>query len=224
MGYQRLCSRYIEQAVELSQAIPKSHVFLSHNETHASSELHLVVSRYPSGMIRSMASQELAVLVTKFGVKVPEIVSFKVNSNRLFSEKQIFHNKTTGEELTDFARAAFKITLKNRRSVSVMADRCGGLVSFAVVKSHSGKELRRFQSHNEAQVKAVQDELRGDTEIRHQYIIEDKEYLELKKRVVMSISGSKKPSGLVSIQDGIDILALADYCTTELNAALKADR
>jgi len=225
MGYQRLCSSYIEKAVALSRSIPKSHVFFCHNETYPSRDLPQVVSRYPGGMIRSMAAQELAVLVTQFGVKADEIEAFKVNTNRLFSEKQTFYNKNTGKELTDFSRVAFKITTKNGSSVSVMADRCGGLISFAVVKSHTGKELQRFQSHSEDQASMVQDELREDKEIMHQFTIESEEYLELKKRVVKSILGGygSKSSGLVSIQDGIDVMILADYCTVEINAVLKAD-
>ena len=83
MGYQRLCSSYIENAVALNRSIPKSHVFFCHNENYPSRELHLVVNRYTEGMIHSMATQELAVLVTKFGVKANEIEAFKVNKNRL---------------------------------------------------------------------------------------------------------------------------------------------
>mmetsp|Transcript_15652 Transcript_15652/g.33896 ORF Transcript_15652/g.33896 Transcript_15652/m.33896 type:complete len:595 (+) Transcript_15652:20-1804(+) len=225
MGYQRLCSSYIEKAILLSRSIPKSHVFFCHNETYRSKELHLAVGRHPEGMIRSMAAQELAVLVTQLGVKVNEIAAFKVNTNRLFSEKQTFYNKSNGNKVTDFSRVAFKITTKKRRSASIMADRCGGLVSFAVVKSHTGKELQRFQSHDEDQVSVVQDELREDKEIMQQFIIESEEYLELKKRVVKSIlSGdASKSSGLVSIQNGIDVMALADYCTIEINDVLKAE-
>ncbi|KAL7530872.1 hypothetical protein ACHAXR_007227 [Thalassiosira sp. AJA248-18] len=225
MGYQRLCSSYIEKALALSRAIPKSHVFFSHNETYSSNELHLVVSRCPEGMIHSMAAQELAILVKQFGVKVDDIKAFKVNTNRLFSERQIFYNRSSGNTWTDFSRVAFKITTKRGRSVSVMADRCGGLVNFAVVKSHIGKELQRFQSHDVDQVSMVEDELREDKEISHQFIIESEEYLELKKRVVRSITSGNagKSSGLASVQDGIDVMALADYCTKEINAVLEVE-
>ena len=227
MGYQRLCSPYIEQAIELSNSIPKSHVFFCHNENYTSSELQLVVSRYPEGMIRSMAVQELAVLVTQCGVKVDNIMGFKVNTNRLFSEKLTYFNENSGNGQTDLSRAAFKITTKKGRSVSVMGDRCGGLVSFAVVKSRTGKELQRFQSHDQGQVSVVQDELRGEHgEIADQFIIGREEYLEMKKRLVnriLSGDARSKPSWMVSIQDGIDIMALADYCNIEINAVVKVE-
>ncbi|KAL7550746.1 hypothetical protein ACHAWF_013964 [Thalassiosira exigua] len=224
MGYQRLCSLFIEKTLSLSRSIPRSHVFFCHNEHYSSKDLPLVVSRFPEGLIHSMAVQELAILVTQFGVKAEDIRDFKVNTNRLFSEKQTFY-KTNGKELIDLSRVAFKITTVKGRSVSVMADRCGGLVSFAVVKSHSGKELQRFQSHDEGEASIVQHELDEDKEILNQFIIERESYLELKTRLVKRIlsGNTRKSPGILSIQDGIDVLALADYCTKEINAVLKVE-
>lgn len=226
MGYQRICASYIQKAVSLSRSVPKSHVFFCHNEIHQSKELNLVVSQHPEGMISSMAIQELAVLVTQFGVKASEIATFKVNTNRLFSERLTFYDENHDNTVTDFSRVAFKITTKNRRqSVSIMADRCGGIVSFAVVKSHSGKDLQRFQSLDEDQVSMVQSDLREDKEISKQAVIESEEYLELKRRVVKRMISveSLRSLGLVSIRDGIEIMELANYCTIEINAILKAD-
>lgn len=225
LGYQRRCAPYVEEAIALSRATPRSHVFLCHNEDHPSGALRSIVDRCPEGMLRSMAAQELAVLVTAFGVRADEIESFKVNTNRLFSEKQTYYDTGGGSGVTDFSRAAFKISTTNGRSVSVMADRCGGLVSFAVVKSHTGMELRRFPSLSEEEAAAVQEELREDKEIDRQFVIEREEYLELKRRVVESILGgdSSATSGLVSIRDGIEVMRLADYCTAEINAVLKVD-
>jgi predicted dehydrogenase len=222
MGYQRLCASYINEAVSLSRLIPKSQVFFSHNETYPSEELNLVVSRRPEGMLRSMAAQELAVLVTKLGVKPDEVVTFKVNTKPVFSERKTFYNTESGVNMTDFTRVAFKITTKNRKSTSVMADRSGGLVNYAVVKSHTGKELQRFQSHDEGQVVMLRSELREDKDIPHQFIIESDEFLELKKRVIRSIL-DRKYLGLASIQDGIDVMALADYCTTKINTELAVE-
>ena len=149
-----------------------------------------------------------------------------MNTNRLFSERLTFYDENNDREVTDLSRIAFKITTKDtRRSVSIMADRCGGVVSFAVVKSHAGKELQRFQSHSDDQVSVVQSELRNDKEISHQFEIESEEYIELKRRVVHSIlsANSQKSYGLVSIRDGVDILDLANYCTGQVSAALIAD-
>jgi predicted dehydrogenase len=227
MGYQRLCASYIQKAISLSRSVPKAHVFFCHNEIYQSHDMNIVVSRYPEGMIYSMAVQELAILVMQFGVKANDIETFKVNTNRLFSERLTFYDENNGRKVTDLSRVAFKITTKDtKRSVSIMADRCGGVVSFAVVKSHAGKELQRFQSHSADQVSMIQSQLRDDKEISHQFDIESEEYLELKRRIVKSIlstNNSQKSFGLVSVQDGIDILKLADYCSGEINAALETD-
>ncbi|KAL7499242.1 hypothetical protein ACHAWT_010162 [Skeletonema menzelii] len=224
MGYHKPCSPYIEEAIRLSQSIPKSHVFFCHNENYFKQDLHRVLNRHPEGMIRSMASQELAVLVTQFGVTTYSIKAFKVNTNKLFSEKQTFFNKTNGIEVSDFSRVAFKIMTTNGRSVSVMADRCGGMVSFAVVKSIAGKEIKKFLSPDGDSASRIEDELKRDTEMMHQFTIEGEDYMELKRRVVDSILGkeddSKTSRSVISIQDGIEVLKLSNFCTNEIESAL----
>jgi len=224
MGYHKTCSPYIENAVALSQSIPKSHVFFCHNENYLKKDLHQVVSRHPEGMIRSMASQELAVLVTKFGLTTDSVKTFKVNTNKLFSEKQTFCNKANGSELSDFSRVAFKIITTNGHSVSVMADRCGGMVSFAVVKSVAGKEIQKFLSPDGVSASRIEHELRRDTEMMHQFTIEAEDYMELKRRVVDNILGEDiavSSRSVVSIQDGIEVLRLSNYCTKEIESVLK---
>lgn len=223
LGYHKACSPYIENAVALSQSIPKSHVFFCHNENHLQKDLNRVVSRHPEGMIRSMASQELAVLVTKFGVTTDSVKTFKVNTNKLFSEKQTFCNKANGNELSDFTRVAFKLITSKGRSVSVMADRCGGIVSFAVVKSLTGKEIQKFLSPDEKHVSRIENELRRDHEMMYQFTIEGDDYMELKRRVVGCILGediTAMSSRVISIKDGIEVLKLANFCAKEIESVL----
>jgi len=225
MGYHKTCSPYIEKAVTLSQSIPKSHVFFCHNENYFKQDLHRALIRHPEGMVRTMASQELAVLVTQFGVTTDSVKAFKVNANKLFSEKQTFCNKANGIEVSDFSRVAFKIVTTNGRSVSVMADRCGGVVSFAVVKSIAGKEIKKFLSPDGDSASRIEHELRRDTEMTHQFTIEGEDYMELKRRVVDSILGkegdSKSSRSVISIQDGIEVLRLSNYCAQEIESVLQ---
>ena len=225
MGYQRACSPYIEKAVAFSKSIPKCHVFFCHNENYFKEDLHRVLNRHPEGMIRSTASQDLAVLVTQFGVTTDTVKAFKCNTNQLFSEKQIFCNRANGDEVSDFSRVAFKITTTTGRNVSVMADRCGGIVSFAVVKSIAGKEIKKFLSPDGDSASRIEDELKRDTEMMHQFTIEGEDYMELKRRVVDSILGkegdSMSPKSIITIQDGIEVLRLSNYCTKEIESVLQ---
>lgn len=225
MGYQKTCSPYIEKTVAFSRSIPKCHVFFCHNENYFKEDLHRVLNRHPEGMIRSMASQDLAVLVTQFEVTATNVKVFKVNTNQLFSAKQTFCNKANGNEVSDFSRVAFKITTTNGRNVSVMADRCGGKVSFAVVKSIAGKEIKKFVSPDGDSASRIDDELKRDTEMMHQFTIEGEDYMELKRRVVDSILGreddGKSPKSVISIQDGIEVLRLSNYCAKEIESVLQ---
>lgn len=225
MGYQRLCAPYIGKALSLSRSVPRSHVFFCHNETYPEEELSMVFDHRHEGMLQSMAAQELAILVTQLGVSVDEIEGFKVNTNCIFSERHTVRRDNGNQQQTDYSRVAFKITTRNRRSTSVMADRCGGLVSFAVVKSHTGKEIQRYQSHDDRQILLLRSEMRENHDLSQDFIIHRDEYLELKRRVITSILGNqphKKYPGLASLQDAIDVMILADYCTNRINEVLKA--
>mmetsp|Transcript_23109 Transcript_23109/g.34331 ORF Transcript_23109/g.34331 Transcript_23109/m.34331 type:complete len:107 (-) Transcript_23109:60-380(-) len=106
-----------------------------------------------------------------------------------------------------------------------MADRCGGVVSFAVVKSIAGKEIKKFLSPDGDSASRIEHELRRDTEMMHQFTIEGEDYMELKRRVVDSILGkggdSKSSRSVISIQDGIEVLRLSNYCTQEIESVLQ---
>lgn len=224
MGYQRLCSSYIQNAVEFSRSVPKSHIFFCHNEGYSSTNLAQVVARNPEGMMLSMACQELAVLTTQYKIAAGDVYKFKVNCNRLFSEKAAFMNGNV--KIVDLIRVAFKITTKQGKTVSVMTDRCGGLVSFAVVKSHRGEELKRFQSLTEGQVIDCENRLKRDRVLVPNFVVEKDEYVELKGRVLEHIfanSGTEDASQIIpmlTIQDGVDVMMLAEYCSTEIDKLL----
>ncbi|KAL3790203.1 hypothetical protein HJC23_005575 [Cyclotella cryptica] len=227
MGYHKLCSSYIQNAVDFSQSIPKSHVFFCHNEGYSSKDIHRVVARHPEGMMLSMTCQELAVLVSQYNISYRDVQKFRVNTNRLFSEKVTLVNVNCNdgdEKFTDLIRVAFKVITKGGKTVSVMADRCGGLLSFAVVKSHRGEELKRFQSLTEGQVKDYEGRLKEEKGLIPSFVVEKDDYLELKRRVledILSNGGMKKSErGLLTIQDGIEVVMFAEFCATEIDKVL----
>jgi len=225
MGYHRgLCSSYIKQALEFSRSIPRSHIFFCHNEGYSSKTLPEVVTQQPEGLMLSVACQELAVLVSQYKMNAGDVLKFKVNTNPLFTETASFVN-SDGQEIIDLIRVAFKITSKKGKTVSVMADRCGGLLSFAVVKSHRGEELKKFQSMTTRQVLECEGYLKREGSLIPNFIVEKDDYLELKRRVVENIiindGDTQNPEGgLLSIGDGIDVMMLAEYCSVQIDNAL----
>ena len=224
MGYQKLCASYVENAVEFSRSVPKSHIFFCHNEGGSMKTLSSVVFRQPEGMMLSMACQELAVLVTQYNISVGEVQRFKVNTNRLFSDRATF--VSGGENITDLIRVAFKITTKRGKTVSVMVDRCGGLSSFAVVKSHRGEELKRFQSLTGSQIQECEGRLKREKTLVPNFVVEKDDHLELKRRVVDNIFSNnydkdrRREIGLATIQDGVDVMMLAEFCSIEIDNVL----
>ena len=147
-----------------------------------------------------------------------------MNTNPLFTEEASFVN-SDGQKMKDLIRVAFKITSKKGKTVSVMADRCGGLLSFAVVKSHRGEELKKFQSMTTRQVLECEGHLKREGSLIPNFIVEKDDYLELKRRVVENIiindGDTQNPEGgLLSIGDGIDVMMLAEYCSVQIDNAL----
>jgi hypothetical protein len=174
-------------------------------------------------MMLSMTCQELAVLVSQYNISYRDVQNFKVNTNRLFSEKATFVDSSNGERVVDLIRVAFKITTRRGKTVSVMADRCGGLNSFAVVKSHRGEELQRFQSLTEGKILECERRLKEDKGLIPNFVVEKEDYLELKRLVVediLSKGGVKNERGLLTIRDGVDVMMLAEYCSVEIDKVL----
>ena len=81
----------------------------------------------------------------------------------------------------------------------------------------------KFLSPDEKHVSRIENELRRDHEMMHQFTIEGDDYMELKRRVVGCILGediTAMSSRVISIKDGIEVLKLANFCTKEIESVL----
>ena len=100
-----------------------------------------------------MSPKELALLVSFFDVKVDTIDKFEVNTSSIFTEQlTVWVPGTTvpnEKYITDFSRIGFSVTTKKGTTVSVMADRCGGNISFAKVLDKRGVEIEKFEFPDE---------------------------------------------------------------------------
>jgi predicted dehydrogenase len=227
IGYNKNVTPYVQNALKVAETTPNAHVFFCHNNSYKQKDLPEVFTRNSEGMLKNMAIHELALLVTFFDVKVDTIDKFKVNTSKLFSEKLSIWKPGTNlpnpEYLTDFSRVAFKITTKAGVNVSVMADRCGGNVSFAVVKDEHGKEVQKFEFPTEEAAKEIEKKVAADPDIMPYFLVQSDDYLELKNRVIDAILADKEPKGIATIDVAIEALKLAEYGTEELNKALSVE-
>uniref|UniRef100_A0A7S4K6K3 Gfo/Idh/MocA-like oxidoreductase N-terminal domain-containing protein n=1 Tax=Odontella aurita TaxID=265563 RepID=A0A7S4K6K3_9STRA len=226
IGYNKNVTPYVQKAIELSQKVDNSHVFFCHNNSYSQADLPEVFARNPEGMLKNMVIHELALLVTFFGVTVDVIEKFEVNTRKLFSEKITTWKPGTSmpnpEYITDFSRVAFLIKTKKGREVSVMADRCGGNVSFAVVKDAKRREIKKFEFPDTDTARRVEEQVRADPEMMPYFFIQSDDYLELKNRVINATLAGKDAEGVATISIGIEALKLAEYGTAEINKALKS--
>ncbi|KAI2499665.1 hypothetical protein MHU86_14846 [Fragilaria crotonensis] len=226
IGYNKNVSPYIRHAVDVARKTKNAHIFVSHNNSYTQSDLPEVFARNPEGLLKNMAIHELAVLVTYFDVSVDKIAKLKVNSSKLFSEKVSVWKPGTSlpkpEYITDFSRCAFKITLTNGNHVSVMADRCGGNVSFAVVKDEAGKEVERFEFPTPSEQAQIEQQVVSDPDMMPYFFVQRQDYLELKNRVVNAALDGIEAEGVATLSVGIEAMKLAEYAKEALDKALRA--
>lgn len=226
LGYNKNVTPYVTKALDLAKTIDNSHVLFCHNNSYEKNELPECFTRNSEGMLKNMVIHEMALLVTFFGVTVETIDSFDVNTNKLFSERETIWKPGTvlpdPVYITDFVRIAFKITTKDGKSVSVMGDRCGGNVSFAVVKDAKGSEVQKFEVPDAATMKKVEEQVKADPEMMPYFFVQSDDYQELKDRVVKSTLDGSDATGVATIGIAIEALRLAEYGTEKMNAALDA--
>eukprot|EP00543_Licmophora_paradoxa_P016959 CAMPEP_0202475312 /NCGR_PEP_ID=MMETSP1360-20130828/92833_1 /ASSEMBLY_ACC=CAM_ASM_000848 /TAXON_ID=515479 /ORGANISM="Licmophora paradoxa, Strain CCMP2313" /LENGTH=240 /DNA_ID=CAMNT_0049102463 /DNA_START=59 /DNA_END=781 /DNA_ORIENTATION=+ len=225
LGYNKNVTPYVQKTIALARETPNSHVFFCHNNSYTTADLPEVFSRNPEGMLKNMAIHELALFVTFFGVTVDSIEKFKINTSKLFSEKLSIWKPGTSlpnpEYITDFSRVAFKVTTKAGTNVSLMADRCGGNVSFAVVKDENGKEVKKFEFPDPETAAQIEERVLADPQMMPYFFVQSDDYLELKNRVIGAMLDGKKAEGVATIQIGVQALKLAEHATEQLNKALK---
>ena len=222
IGYNKNVTPCVQKTLALAQTVPNSHVIFCHNNSYTRAELPECFTRNSEGILKNMAIHELALLVSFFDITVDNIDTFKVNTSKLFSEKLKLWEPGTMHPITDFSRVTFSVTNKKGTHVSVMADRCGGNVSFAVVKDKDGNDIQKFEFPDPETASKVEEMTEVDPEMMPYFFVQSDDYLELKNRVVDSTLGGRDAPGVATIQVGIEALKLAEYGTEELNKALKA--
>jgi len=225
LGYNKNVTPYVQKALTKSKTVNGSHVVFCHNNSYKVNDLNECFSRNSEGMLKNMAIHELALLVTFFDITVDNIKSFTVNKNKLFTESLTVWAPGTSMPnptyITDFAKVGFTVTNKSNQTVSVMADRCGGNVSFASVKDKSGAEIEKFEFPDAATQKKVDKQCADDPEMMPYFFVQSDDYWVLKERVVKSALNNVKAESIATIEIAIEALKLAEYFTKEINSALK---
>ena len=170
--------------------------------------------------------QELALLVSFFDVTVDTIDKFELQKDKLFTEKLAVWVPGTvvpdEKYISDFSRIGFKVTTKAGKSVSVMADRCGGNVSFASVRDSKGMEVQKFEFPDSETLAKVDELCIADPDMMPYFFIQSDDYDVLKTRVVESTLAGKDAEGVATIQIAIEALKLAEHFTEEANKILDA--
>jgi predicted dehydrogenase len=224
LGYNKNVTPYVQKALALSKTVENSHVTFCHNNSYKTNELNECFSRNSEGMLKNMAIHELALLVSFFGVTVDTIEEFNLNTHKLFTEKLTVWMPGTvvpnDKYISDFSRLGFAVTTKSGTSVSVMADRCGGNVSFASVKDGNGIEVEKFEFPDAESQKKVEALCAEDPEMMPYFFVQSDDYSVLKNLVVNSALDGTPAESVATIQIAIEALKLAEYFTEQANKIL----
>jgi predicted dehydrogenase len=223
MGFNKNVSSYLTRARSFADGKSCEITFL-HNNNYANTpeELSECFERNAEGMLKNMAIHELAILVTYYGVTVETIAS--VQADQAFSSCQTLTGPSSGKMYTDFDKLKFKITTTttNGNTVCVAADRCGGDDSVAIVTdAASGNELARYTMPDEDAVRNIpvlKEQIPGAMPY---FYAQDPDYLELKRRVILSCLDGSDPEGVATIDIAINTLKVAEYLTPILQEQLK---
>lgn len=216
LGYNKNVTPYVQKAMELSKKTEGSLVTFCHNNSYKPEELDECFSRNSEGMLKNMAIHELALLVSFFGVTVDTVKEFNLNTNKESTEKlSVLVPGTEDKYISDFSKIEFSVTTKAGGSVCVMADRCGGNVSFASVKNGGGEEVEKFEFPDAETMKKVDAQCAEDPEMMPYFFVQSDDYLTLKNLVVNSVLDDKPAGSVATIQIAIDALKLAEYFTEE---------
>ena len=218
LGYNKNVTSYVQKALALAKVTDKAHVLFRHNNSYKKEELPECFARNSEGMLKNMAIHELALLVSFFNVTTDSIQSFSVDKD--ISEKLTL---SPGEwmpgvkSITDFSKILFTVKNMSNQSVSIMADRCGGNISYAVVLDKNGDEVGKFEFPNKEEQVKVNKLIESDPDMMPYFFVQSDDYLELKSRVVDSIISNKRAAnGVATIETAIEALKLAEYGTNQL--------
>jgi len=216
LGYNKNVTPYVQKALKLANQLDTAHVLFRHNNSYKKRDLPECFARNSEGMLKNMAIHELALLASFFNITVDSVASFKIDKK--ISEK--LELSYQGKSYTDFSKILFTVTNKKKQSVSIMADRCGGNVSYAAVLNREGKEVGKFEFPDEDELAKVNKMVEADPEMMPYFFVQSDDYFELKSRVVKSILSGEVAEGVATIEIAVDALKLAEFGTDQLMKTL----
>lgn len=103
-----------------------------------------------------------------------------------------------------------------------MADRCGGNVSFAMVKDSNGKELSRFEYPTQQESQRIEESVQDQPHVMPYFVVTDDPYRRLKEEVILSVLKQEEAKDVFPLRVAMEAMKLAEYATEELNKCLKA--
>lgn len=204
MGYNKNVAGFVQAARDEHSKVPGSAICFEHNNAYKPDELDSCFESNSEGMLKNMAIHELMLAVTFFGFSVSALKTVELDKGFSKCEKR--------GRFADFSRIKFTMTNVDGKSMTIKADRCGGNTSKAVV-TKDGEELVSKvmpDKEDEKRVAKLDAAMPGVTSYLH---AQDEQYLAFKVALCRHALGGPPPEGMATIQQGVEVLHLAEHLT-----------
>lgn len=216
MGYNKNVASYVTKARQAQETYPGSQILLEHNNPYKTEELDSCFEINSEGMLKNMAIHELMLAITFFGVTVSSLKDVIVETE--------FSKLETRGAYTDFSHLQFTLTTHDGNCVGVKADRCGGNNSRAIV-SKGGKKLFTSEMPDAEAARKLPALVSKEPTVSPNLLISDEEYLDLKHKLcVFARRGVPVPANMPTLNQGVEVLRLAEHLTPLLMARLQASK
>eukprot|EP00633_Aureoumbra_lagunensis_P000607 CAMPEP_0197286022 /NCGR_PEP_ID=MMETSP0890-20130614/1402_1 /TAXON_ID=44058 ORGANISM="Aureoumbra lagunensis, Strain CCMP1510" /NCGR_SAMPLE_ID=MMETSP0890 /ASSEMBLY_ACC=CAM_ASM_000533 /LENGTH=358 /DNA_ID=CAMNT_0042754001 /DNA_START=69 /DNA_END=1145 /DNA_ORIENTATION=+ len=215
MGFIKNIATYVTGALEINKINAGSKVTLISRNGYKREELAECFSRNSEGLLKNMAIHELALAAQFFGMRADNITHVSLDNPENCE-------CLTLDGFTDFSKIDFTLTNSSGTSVRIIADRCAGDGSCAIVTDTTGKELYRRELVDDATKEVVQARLAEHPDWFSYLLTQEPEYKELKQRCAASAVNNKYPDAVATIDIAIHALKLAEYLTPILQSKLTA--
>jgi len=237
MGYNKNVAEYVRSAMDERKAVIDAglnpFICFEHSNAFTQETLPDCLRKNSEGMLRNMACHELALVVSLFDINPSNLKSVVAHP----SESDIVHI----DGITDFSNLGFTLENEAGTKVKIVAKRCGGQGA----KSYVGEKifdvdtpqlLQRMKDLEDEipvcfyfdvdtpqllqRIKDLEDEIPGM--ISYFYPQWD-DYINLKSILFEHVANGLPglPSGVVSIEQAVDVLKLCDSLTAQFNKDLQ---
>jgi len=209
MGYNKNGSDYIARTMAYVRSVQGPvNVTFEHTNAYTPETIQECFERNSEGMLRNMACHELALAVSLFDINSSTLKDVSVL-------KEASNMQTLGG-FTDFDKLGFVLEAVNGTKVTIKASRMGGQGSVAYC---GDQEFNVVTPEATAAAAQLEKDLPG---MISYFYPQWGDYITLKNKITEHVAAGNSglPAGVVTVDNGVEVMKLCDSLTTQFKKEL----